>query len=160
MAAIAPPIESIFSIISEALLESHTNINKVALDHGVKGDYRIRDLEMLIGDSNFVATQKENGFQFKLEISKVYFSPRLAMERKRIYDIAISNEDVLDAFAGASPFAVSLSSKGCNVTAVDANPNSEKWSHKNFSLNNNCVYMLLRCLLMLINLKFFKNKKH
>ena len=127
-------------IISEALLESHTNINKVALDLGVKGDYRIRDLEMLIGDSNFVATQKENGFEFRLDISKVYFSPRLAMERKRIYDVTDSNEDVLDAFAGASPFAVSLASKGCNVTAVDANPNSEKWSHINFELNNILEY--------------------
>ena len=57
-------------IISKTLLESHTNINKVALDLGVKGDYRIRDLEMLIGDSNFVATQKENGFEFRLDISK------------------------------------------------------------------------------------------
>ena len=127
-------------IISEALLESHTNINKVALDLGVKGDYRVRDLEMLIGDSNFVATQKENGFEFRLDISKVYFSPRLAMERKRIYDVADSSEDVLDAFAGASPFAVSLASKGCNVTAVDANPNSEKWSHINFELNNILEY--------------------
>ena len=127
-------------IISEALLESHTNINKVALDLGVKGDYRIRDLEMLIGDSNFVATQKENGFEFRLDISKVYFSPRLAMERKRIYDVADSSEDVLDAFAGASPFAVSLASKGCNVTAVDANPNSEEWSHTNFKLNNVLEY--------------------
>ena len=127
-------------IISEALLESHTNINKVALDLGVKGDYRVRDLEMLIGDSNFVATQKENGFEFRLDISKVYFSPRLAMERKRIYDVTDSNEDVLDAFAGASPFAVSLASKGCNVTAVDANPNSEKWSHINFELNNILEY--------------------
>ena len=127
-------------IISETLLESHTNINKVALDLGVKGEYRIRDLEMLIGDSNFVATQKENGFEFRLDISKVYFSPRLAMERKRIYDIADFSEDVLDAFAGASPFAVSLASKGCNVTAVDANPNSEKWSHTNFDLNNVLEY--------------------
>ena len=127
-------------IISEALLESHTNINKVALDLGVKGDYRVRDLEMLIGDSNFVATQKENGFEFRLDISKVYFSPRLAMERKRIFDVADSSEDVLDAFAGASPFAVSLASKGCNVTAVDANPNSEKWSHINFELNNILEY--------------------
>jgi len=130
-------------IISETLLESHTNINKVALDLGVKGDYRIRDLKMLIGDSNFVATQKENGFEFKLDISKVYFSPRLAMERKRIYDIADSSEDVLDAFAGASPFAVSLASKGCNVTAVDSNPNSEKWSHENFELNNVLEYSFI-----------------
>ena len=130
-------------IISETLLESHTNINKVALDLGVKGDYRIRDLKMLIGDSDFVATHRENGFEFKLDISKVYFSPRLAMERNRIYEVAESNEEILDAFAGVSPFAVSLASKGCKVTAVDANPNSEKWSHENFKLNNVSEYTFL-----------------
>ena len=123
-------------IISQALLESHKNISKVALDLGVKGDYRIRRLEMLAGDSDFVSNHKENGFEFTLDISKVYFSPRLAMERKRIYDIAKSKEKVLDAFAGASPFSVSLASKGCKVTAVDSNPNAEKWSHNNFKLNN------------------------
>ena len=123
-------------IISEALLESHTNIKKIALDLGVKGDFRIRDLEMIIGDDDFVSTHKENGFEFNLDISKVYFSPRLAMERKRIYEDAKSGEHVLDAFAGASPFAVSLASKGCKITAVDWNPESEKWSHKNFELNN------------------------
>tara|TARA_B100000029_G_scaffold118074_1_gene111254 strand:+ start:507 stop:1502 length:996 start_codon:yes stop_codon:yes gene_type:complete len=122
--------------ISEALLESHTNIKKIALDLGVKGDFRVRDLEMIIGDDNFVSTHKENGFEFNLDISKVYFSPRLAMERKRVYDDAKSGEYVLDAFAGASPFAVTLASKGCKVTAVDWNPESERWSHKNFKLNN------------------------
>ncbi len=123
-------------IISQALLESHKNISKVALDLGVKGDYRIRRLEMLAGDSDFVSNHRENGLEFTLDISKVYFSPRLAMERKRIYDIAKPKEKVLDAFAGASPFSVSLASKGCKVTAVDSNPNAEKWSHKNFKLNN------------------------
>ena len=123
-------------MISKALLESHKNISKVALDLGVKGDYRIRRLEMLAGDSDFVSNHRENGLEFTLDISKVYFSPRLAMERKRIYDIAKPKEKVLDAFAGASPFSVSLASKGCKVTAVDSNPNAEKWSHKNFKLNN------------------------
>ena len=122
--------------ISQALLDSHKNISKVALDLGVKGDYRIRRLEMLTGKSDFVSNHRENGFEFTLDISKVYFSPRLAMERKRIYDITKSEETVLDAFAGASPFSVGLAAKGCKVTAVDSNPDAEKWSHNNFELNN------------------------
>ena len=122
--------------ISQALLDSHKNISKVALDLGVKGDYRIRRLEMLTGKSDFVSNHRENGFEFTLDISKVYFSPRLAMERKRIYDITKSEETVLDAFAGASPFSVGLAAKGCIVTAVDSNPDAEKWSHNNFELNN------------------------
>ncbi len=123
-------------LICSALLESHGNINKVALDMGVKGDYRIRNLEMLFGDLDFVSTHRENGFEFTLDISQVYFSPRLSLERKRVYDITKSEEEVLDAFAGAAPFSVALASKGCKLTSVDPNPAAELWSHKNFKLNN------------------------
>ena len=138
IAIVKLPEESIeySETISQALLDSHKNISKVALDLGVKGDYRIRRLEMLKGKSDFVSSHRENGFEFTLDISKVYFSPRLAMERKRIYDITKSEETVLDAFAGASPFSVGLAAKGCKVTAVDSNPAAEQWSHNNFKLNN------------------------
>jgi len=121
--------------ICSALLESHENIRKVALDLGVKGDYRIRRLEMLFGDLDFVSTHRENNFEFILDISKVYFSPRLSLERKRVYDIAKSDEEVLDAFAGAAPFSVTIASKGCKVTSVDPNPAASLWSKKNFKIN-------------------------
>lgn len=121
--------------ICSALLESHENIRKVALDLGVKGDYRIRRLEMLFGDLDFVSTHRENNFEFILDISQVYFSPRLSLERKRVYDIAKSDEEVLDAFAGAAPFSVTIASKGCKVTSVDPNPAASLWSKKNFKIN-------------------------
>ncbi len=122
-------------IIAEALLKSHLNLKKVAIDNGVKGEYRIRQLQMVIGESGFVSLHKENGFEFKLDISKVYFSPRLSMERSRIYNAVKPGEEVLDAFAGVCPFGVSLASKGCKVTAVDSNPDSEFWAHENFKRN-------------------------
>ena len=122
-------------IIAKALLKSHLNLKKIAIDEGVKGEYRIRQLKMIIGDSDFVSLHKENGFEFKLDISKVYFSPRLSMERSRIYDMVESAEKILDAFAGVCPFSVSLASKGCKVTAVDSNPDSEIWARENFRRN-------------------------
>ena len=122
-------------IIAESLLASNPNVDRIALDLGVKGEYRLRELEMIVGESDFVSIHKENGFEFELDISKVYFSPRLAMERKRIYDQSIDGEQVLDAFAGASPFSVPLASKGCNITAIDSNPQAEVWSNNNFQLN-------------------------
>jgi len=122
-------------IIAESLLASNPNVDRVALDLGVKGEYRVRELEMIAGEVDFVSVHKENGFEFELDISKVYFSPRLAMERKRIYDLSTEGERVLDAFAGASPFSVALASKGCNITAVDSNPQAEIWSNNNFQLN-------------------------
>ena len=123
-------------IISKTLLASNPNIDRVALDMGVKGEFRIRKLVMIQGDSNFIGLHKENGLKLKLDVSKVYFSPRLAMERKRIVDYAVKGESILDAFAGASPFSVGLAKKGCTVTSIDSNPEAEKWSHENFKLNN------------------------
>ena len=123
------------AIISKSLLDSNPNIDRVALDMGVKGEFRVRELSMIQGEPNFVAIHKENGLKIKLDVSKVYFSPRLAMERKRIVDIATVGESVLDAFAGACPFSIGLSKKGCKLTSVDSNPEAEKWSHENFALN-------------------------
>ena len=122
--------------IAQALLGSNPNISKVALDLGVEGQYRLRKLELIGGEPGFVSVHKENGLTFKLDISKVYFSPRLAMERQRISELVNSGERILDAFAGAAPFSVTLAKRGCRVTAVDANPDSEKWAHGNFHLNH------------------------
>ncbi len=122
-------------IIAKALLESHSNLKKVAIDKGVKGEYRIRQLQMITGEPDFVSLHRENGFEFKLDISKVYFSPRLSMERRRIHGMVKSSEKVLDAFAGVCPFSISLASKGCKITAVDSNPDSEFWAHENFRRN-------------------------
>jgi len=121
--------------IARALLDSNPNIAKVALDLGVEGEHRIRKLELIGGEPGFVSLHKENGLMFKLDVSKVYFSPRLAMERQRILNLVESREKILDAFAGVAPFSVTLARGGSQVTAVDSNPESEKWAHKNFSLN-------------------------
>lgn len=122
-------------IIAKSLVSANTNIEKVALDLGVSGDYRIRKLKMLIGDSDFVSVHKENGLVFKLDISKVYFSPRLAMERQRLSKLVSAGERILDAFAGAAPFSVTLAKKGAFVTSVDSNPESERWANENFRIN-------------------------
>ncbi len=121
--------------IAMALIQSNPNVTKVALDLGVKGPYRIRELKLIGGESGFVTTHKENGLKFKLDISKVYFSPRLAMERQRLSRLVVPEERILDAFAGAAPFSITLAKSGGKVTAVDANPETEIWAEENFNLN-------------------------
>ena len=70
--------------IADALLLSHKNIKTVCVDMGVHGDFRIRELRIISGEDTFVSLHKENGMKFKADISKVYFSPRLATERHRV----------------------------------------------------------------------------
>jgi len=122
-------------IIADSLIANNLNIDKVALDLGVTGEYRIRKLKMLSGDHDFIAKHKENGLIFTLDISKVYFSPRLSMERQRLSMLISKEEHVLDAFAGAAPFSVTLAKKGAFVTSVDSNPASEYWANENFRVN-------------------------
>ena len=129
-------LEPHFKIISESIVNSNKNINKVAIDLGVKGDYRVRKLKMIHGEDTFVATHKENGLTFVLDISKVYFSPRLSMERNRLSKLVSSGEKVLDAFAGAAPFSVTLAKQGAFVKSIDSNPDAENWAIHNYKLNN------------------------
>ena len=122
--------------IASALIQSNPNVTKVAMDLGVKGQYRVRELKLIGGEPGFITTHKENGLNFKLDISKVYFSPRLAMERQRLSMLVEPGERILDAFAGAAPFSITLAKRGGKVTAVDANPESERWAKENFNLNH------------------------
>ena len=43
---------------------------------------------------------------------------------------------VLDAFAGAAPFSVTLAKQGAFVKSIDSNPDAENWARHNYKLNN------------------------
>ena len=121
--------------IAQALLSSHKNIKTVCVDFGVHGEFRIRDLRIISGKDNFISVHKENGMKFEADISKVYFSPRLATERERLSSLVTKGELVLDAFAGVAPFSISLAKKGCKVLSLDSNPEAKIWALKNFISN-------------------------
>jgi tRNA (guanine37-N1)-methyltransferase len=121
--------------IADALLLSHKNIKTVCVDMGVHGDFRIRELRIISGEDTFVSLHKENGMKFKADISKVYFSPRLATERHRVSMLVRKGEYVLDAFAGVAPFSISLAKKGCKLLSLDSNPEAKKWAVDNFKNN-------------------------
>ena len=66
---------------------------------------------------------KEFGSRFLLDVKKVYFSPRLATERKRITDHVKNNEIIVDMFAGIGPFSISIARKHkVKIYAIDINP--------------------------------------
>ena len=121
--------------IADALLFSHKNIKTVCVDMGVHGDFRIRELRIISGEDTFVSLHKESGMKFKADISKVYFSPRLATERHRVSMLVRKGEYVLDAFAGVAPFSISLAKRGCKLLSLDSNPEAKKWAVENFKNN-------------------------
>ena len=98
----------------------------------VKGETRVREWDVLAGgrpadgeteSSRCTETiHREYGCEFALDVTEVYFSPRLATERHRVVEQVEAGEHAFDMFAGVGPFAVPMAKRGAEVVATDVNP--------------------------------------
>ncbi len=122
--------------IGEAILKVHKHIKAVfAKGSAVSGEFRIRELIHLAGEKRTETLHRENGIKLKLDVAKVYFSPRLATERMRVFKKAKEGEVVLDMFAGVGPYSILLAKKVRLVFACDINPWAVKYLEENKRLN-------------------------
>ncbi|WP_456368052.1 tRNA (guanine(37)-N1)-methyltransferase Trm5b [Thermococcus sp.] len=131
--------------IGEAILKVHRHIKAVfAKGSKVEGEYRVRELVHLAGKNRTETIHRENGIRLKLDVAKVYFSPRLATERMRIFRKTRPGEVVFDMFAGVGPYSLLLARKAKLVFAVDINPWAVRYLEENVRLNktNNVVPIL------------------
>ena len=102
----------------------------------IKGTIRVRDLEFLSGIDDSVTVHKEHGLRLKLDVREVYFSPRLATERKRVMESVEDGEKILDMFCGIGPFPIVIArNKDVDITAVDINEAAIKYLDENIKLN-------------------------
>lgn len=102
----------------------------------VKGTTRVRELEFLAGVDDSVTIHKEHGARLKLDVRKVYFSPRLATERKRVMESIADGERILDMFCGIGPFPIVIAkNRNVDITAVDINDEAIKYLDENIKLN-------------------------
>jgi tRNA (guanine37-N1)-methyltransferase len=140
--------EIIILRIPESLLPKRKIIGKVLLEKvktaksvfyqtsPVKGDYRIRQLELLAGEDNTQTEYKEHGCRFKVDVEKTFFSPRLSTERRRIADLISDGETVINMFGGIGMFSiVAARRKKCHVYNIDINPFAAKLCSENILLN-------------------------
>ncbi|WP_258084399.1 tRNA (guanine(37)-N1)-methyltransferase Trm5b [Thermococcus thermotolerans] len=131
--------------IGEAILKAHRHIKSVfAKGSKVSGEYRVRELVHLAGERRTETLHRENGIRLKLDVAKVYFSPRLATERMRIFEKTRPGEVIFDMFAGVGPYAMLLAKKAKLVFACDINPWAIRYLEENIRLNkvNNVVPVL------------------
>lgn len=102
----------------------------------IKGTTRVRDLEFLSGVDDSVTIHKEHGARLKLDVREVYFSPRLATERKRVMESVGEGEKILDMFCGIGPFSIVIAkNKNVDVTGVDINDSAIYYFNENIRLN-------------------------
>ncbi|AFK22910.1 class I SAM-dependent methyltransferase family protein [Pyrococcus sp. ST04] len=131
--------------IGEAILKVHKGIKAVFMKGSkVQGKYRVRELIHIAGVRKTETIHRENGIRLKLDVSKVYFSPRLATERRRIYERSKEGEIVFDMFAGVGPYSILLAKKVKMVFACDINPWAIIYLEENIRINkiNNVVPIL------------------
>jgi tRNA (guanine37-N1)-methyltransferase len=104
---------------------------------GMEGEFRVRKFSCIAGEDRTTTEYKENGLKMRLDLAKVYFSPRLATERKRIADLVKDGERVLVLFAGIGPFALVIANNKpkTKIVALELNPNAVKYLKENIALN-------------------------
>lgn len=122
--------------IGEAILKAHRHIKAVfAKGSAVSGEYRVRELIHLAGEKRTETLHRENGIKLRLDVARVYFSPRLATERMRVFRMAREGEVVFDMFAGVGPYSILLAKKAKLVFACDINPWAVRYLEENRKLN-------------------------
>ena len=129
-------LESKKNIIGKATLDFTKRKSIYMKRSAVHGTIRIRDLELIAGEDNPVTIHKEHGARLKINVEEVYFSPRLATERKRVSDSVCDGENILDMFCGIGPFPIVIArNNDVSITGVDINENAIKYFKENIRLN-------------------------
>jgi tRNA (guanine37-N1)-methyltransferase len=117
-------------------LITRKNIKTVYLDTGINGEFRTRNLTLLYGDPVYRTLYQENGIRMNVDVSRAYFSPRLASERLRIAKEVMDGETIVDMFAGIGPFSLLIAkNRKCKIIAIDKNPDAIELLNENIKLN-------------------------
>jgi len=135
---IPPELEGHKRLVGEAVLATHKRVRTVLAKSGaVGGPYRLREFEVIAGVGKTETVHKEHGCTYRVDLSKVYFSPRLSHEHDRVASQVREKETVVDMFAGVGPFSILIAKKCRNVRvyAIDLNPDAVHYLRKNIGVN-------------------------
>ncbi|MBI1934950.1 class I SAM-dependent methyltransferase family protein [Candidatus Woesearchaeota archaeon] len=125
-------------LIGETILKTYPHI-KTILKKTKKysGKFRTPKLKIIAGGKRKETTHKENGVFIKLDVERVYFSPRMSTERKRISELTKPDESVLVMFSGAGPYplVIAKNSKCKEVYGIEINPVAHKYALENVIRN-------------------------
>ena len=108
--------------MAEDLLRTVKPAKSVYLKKGTHGQYRVAKLIHLAGVDDTKTVHREYGLVFHMDLSKVYYNPRLAAEHRRIAERVDDGENVLDMFSGVGGFSIHIAALArARVLAVDIN---------------------------------------
>lgn len=131
-------LEEFSRLIAQAIMNTHREVKSVwRQSSSVSGDYRLRSLKFILGEKTTKTLYKEYGCNYKTDLRKVYFSPRLSYERHRIAKLIQKGEVILNMFAGVGCFSIAIAkySEPTMVYSIDINPYAHKFQQENIRLN-------------------------
>ncbi len=119
-----PALDAVASEVGKALLSFVPGSRLIAQSGGVHGPHRTRDLRAIAGQGSWRTIHQENGLRFQVDLSRAYFSPRLAREHQQVAALSLDGESILDLFCGVGPFSLTILKRRPTTTAhaVDSNP--------------------------------------
>jgi tRNA (guanine37-N1)-methyltransferase len=126
------------NIIANGLMKLNPHLRLVVRKtEKTSGRYRIRGTEVIAGVGNTETVHKEFSSKFHLDVSSVYFNPRLAHERLRIASQVKDGEVVVDMFAGVGTYSILIAKKqlGARIFSIDLNPSAYKYLKENVFAN-------------------------
>jgi len=121
--------------VGDALLRFHRNVRAVFHDEGVHGVFRTRRLLRIAGTGEPRTLVSENGVRLAVDLTRAYFSPRLADERARVVLQVRPGDHVIDLFGGVAPLGVQAAKAGAIVDSVDLNPDAVALAGENVAQN-------------------------
>lgn len=123
---LAPELAQYGEILAKGIMQVHQRVKTVLLKTGkIEGDFRLPHLIRLAGEEKYETIHKEHGVRLRVDLSKAYFSPRLATEHYRVASQVRDGEVVVDMFAGVGPFSILVAKRAsAKVFSIDINPDA------------------------------------
>jgi len=103
----------------------------------VGGSYKLRTYIHLAGEERSITVYREHGCSFKVDIRRVFITPRLSYEHRRIADQVRDGEVIVNMFAGVGLFSIIIACRARprRVYSIDINEHAYKLMVENVRLN-------------------------
>jgi tRNA (guanine37-N1)-methyltransferase len=124
-------------LIAQEIMKANKNVKTVLRKGKHEGEFRIQKLAHIAGQKTKETVHRENNVVLKLDVDKVYFSPRLSNERKRIARQIKKPEDVLVMFSGCAPYVcvIAKNTPARLVDGIEINPIGHEYAKYNVMKN-------------------------
>lgn len=144
IAVVKMPLHGMVSVeelrrLAERIIAEVKHVRSVWLAEGpVEGGERVRSrLTHLAGERRTVTVYREHGCRFKVDIARVFITPRLNYEHLRVARLVKPGETVVNMFAGAGLFSIIIArhARPRRVYSIDINPYAYEFMVENVRLN-------------------------